>query len=60
MLGGELETTRHMRAGTADLQEAGKLARYFMLPKIEHGEYGPEAERVMTEVLDWLDRVAPN
>ena len=59
VLGGELETTEYMRDGTADLQEAGKLARYFMLPKSRHGEYGPEAERVMTEVLDWLERVAP-
>lgn len=60
VLGGELETTEYMRAGTAHLQEAGKLARYFMLPKARHGEYGPEAERVMSEVFDWLERVAPN
>jgi pimeloyl-ACP methyl ester carboxylesterase len=60
VLGGELETTEYMRNGTASLQEAGKLARYFMLPKSRHGQYGPEAERVMTEVFDWLERVAPN
>lgn len=59
VLGGELETTERMREGTADLQEAGKLARYFIIPKARHGEFGPEAERMMHDVLSWLVRVAP-
>jgi len=59
VLGGELETTESMREGTADLQEAGMLARYFMIPAAGHGSFGPEAETLMDEVLSWLLRVAP-
>ncbi|HVJ18616.1 MAG TPA: hypothetical protein VM686_24515 [Polyangiaceae bacterium] len=59
VLGGELETTGSMREGTADLQEAGKLARYFMIPAAGHGSFGPEPEVLMDEVLSWLVRVAP-
>lgn len=59
VLGGELETTERMREGTADLQEAGMLARYFMIPSAGHGSFGPQAEPLMDEILDWLVRVAP-
>lgn len=59
VLGGELETTERMREGTADLQEAGMLARYFMIPSAGHGSFGPRAEPLMDEVLSWLLRVAP-
>ncbi len=59
VLGGELETTGDMRLGTADLQEAGMLARYFMIPAAGHGSFGPEAETLMDDVLSWLVRVAP-
>jgi pimeloyl-ACP methyl ester carboxylesterase len=59
VLGGELETTERMRQGTADVQEAGKLARYFTIPSAKHGDYGPLAEQVMEGVFSWLLRVAP-
>jgi pimeloyl-ACP methyl ester carboxylesterase len=59
VLGGELETTEKMRDGTADLQEAGMLARYFVIREAGHGSFGPDAEPLMNEVFDWLLRVAP-
>jgi pimeloyl-ACP methyl ester carboxylesterase len=59
VLGGERETTEAMRDGTAALQEAGKLARYFLIPSARHGDFGPQAEPLMDEVFSWLTRVAP-
>lgn len=54
VFGGELETTRHMRLGAEVLSAAGKPARFFVLPAAKHGEYGPEGNRVMNEVLSWV------
>lgn len=54
VFGGELETTGHMRLGAEILSAAGKPARFFVLPAAKHGEYGPEGNRVMNEVLSWI------
>jgi predicted esterase len=54
VIGGELETYGHMLAGAEALQSAGKPARFFLLPKAEHGKYGPNGQRVMQEVLHWV------
>lgn len=54
VFGGEFETTYHMRSGTEVLAAAGKPARFFLLPSAKHGEYGPEGNRVIDEVLSWV------
>jgi len=54
VFGGERETTGHMRAGTEVLAAAGKPARFFLLPAAKHGEFGPEGNRVVGELLRWL------
>ncbi|HYJ09657.1 MAG TPA: hypothetical protein VEX18_11625 [Polyangiaceae bacterium] len=54
VFGGELETWGHMRAGAEVLAAAGKTARFFLFPKAKHGEFGPDGNRVMSEVFTWL------
>jgi pimeloyl-ACP methyl ester carboxylesterase len=54
MFGGEFEMTGHMRAGAEVLAAAGKPARFFLLPRAKHGEFGPDGKRVMGELLSWL------
>jgi predicted esterase len=54
ILGGELENTDHMRAGALALEEAGLRARFFLLPGVGHGAYGPEAPRILGDVFAWL------
>lgn len=43
-----------MRAGTEVLAAAGKPVRFFLLPAAKHGEFGPEGNRVVGEMLSWL------
>jgi predicted esterase len=54
VFGGELETFGHMQAGAEVLAAAGKTARFFLLPKAKHGEFGPDGNRVMGELFTWL------
>lgn len=54
VFGGQFETTWHMRIGAEVLAAAGKPARFFLLPRAKHGEYGPEGSRVLDEVLSWV------
>ena len=58
VLGGERETTGHMRAGAQILAAAGKPVRFFLLPAAKHGEFGPEGNRVVGELLTWLLQTA--
>jgi predicted esterase len=53
-LGGELETTEHMRAGFDALQAAGIASRFFTLDCAYHGYFGSNAEAQLTDVLDWV------
>lgn len=53
-LGGELETTRNMRAGYDALRGAGIRARFFTLDCAYHGWFGTNAEQQLAEVLDWV------
>lgn len=55
-LGGDQEKTDDMRASDLALQAAGVDSRFFLLPHSYHGTYGPEGQRVMSEVLQWLER----
>jgi pimeloyl-ACP methyl ester carboxylesterase len=54
ILGGERENTEHMRAGVDALSGAGLRARFFLLPRVGHGAYGPEAPQVLGQVFAWL------
>lgn len=54
ILGGELEDSSHMQEGHAALEQAGIVAKFFLLPNAHHGTYGPEGRRVMRDVFTWL------
>jgi len=60
VLGGELEEHQHMLEGTTDLIAHGLHARFFLLPRVHHGNYGPEGPRVVAQALNFVfDRPAP-
>jgi predicted esterase len=48
-----------MREGARALARSTVPSKLFVLPGAKHGQYGPEGERVMTEVLSFLSSVAP-
>ena len=54
VLGGELEDHSHMLKGALDLRDHGKRARFFLLPQVHHGSYGPQGRQVMTDVLEFV------
>lgn len=54
VFGGELEPFGRMRAGAEGLVAAGKTARFFLFPRAAHGDFGPQGNRMMGEVFDWL------
>lgn len=43
-----------MREGADETHKAGRPSRFFLLPGATHGKYGPDGERVMNEVLDFV------
>jgi hypothetical protein len=43
-----------MRAGAEVLAAAGRPARFFLLPAAKHGEFGPEGNRIVDDLLGWL------
>ncbi len=54
LLAGQKDRQDLMKIGLQSLEHASKPARFFELPGAEHGEFGPEGERVMSEVLDFV------
>ncbi|HEY2405120.1 MAG TPA: hypothetical protein VGI10_03910 [Polyangiaceae bacterium] len=60
VVGGEKEDTADMQRGTQDLQTAGKLARFFLLPGVDHGEFGADGNRVMSEALGFVLAPTPS
>ncbi len=56
---GERDRRDLMLLGTQALTRAGTPVKFFMFPGAEHGEFGPEGGRVMTEALAWLAATAP-
>lgn len=54
VLGGERELTTHMRSGVLMLQTRGVPVRFDTFPKAAHGDFGPDAERVMRDTFAWL------
>ncbi len=54
LVAGEKDAKKHIQAGRDALEKQGQPVKYLELPGAGHGEYGPEAQRVMAEGLDWL------
>jgi len=61
VFGGELEDTRDMLGGADDLIAAGFRARFFLLPGVDHGDFGGELEgnRALGEILAFVDGDQP-
>ncbi len=59
VMAGQLDAKKHLIEGEDALEKAGIRARYLELPNAGHGEYGPQALRVMGEGLDWLLKEVP-
>lgn len=53
-LGGELEDISHMIEGMERVRAAGRRARFFLLPGVHHGSYGPEGPAVVRSALEYL------
>jgi pimeloyl-ACP methyl ester carboxylesterase len=56
MMAGSRDRQKHMKGAARAFAKAGVPSEYFALPGAAHGEMGPEAERVMGQVLEWLAR----
>lgn len=54
IVAGEKDLKTHLSESAAKAQKAGVRAKYFELPGARHGEYGPEAVKVMGEALAWV------
>lgn len=54
LMAGSLDVRKPLRDAAADFIKAGRTARFVEIPGAKHGEYGPEAEAVMSDALDWI------
>ena len=56
VFGGELEDTHDMVSGTDDLIAAGYQAHFFLLPDVDHGDFGGDlaGNRALTEILGFV------
>jgi len=56
VFGGELEDTHDMMGGAEDLIAAGFQARFFLLPGVDHGDFGGElaGNLALSEILDFV------
>lgn len=54
LLAGDRDARGHLQQAAEDLTRRGVRARFTLLPDAAHGEYGPEAERVVGDGLRWL------
>lgn len=54
VFGGEKEDTHDMSGAAEDLLAAGREARFFLLPGVDHGDFGADGERMLGEVLDFV------
>jgi pimeloyl-ACP methyl ester carboxylesterase len=52
---GELEGGANARVAATNLRAAGITVGSFMLPGATHGVLGPDGQRVMGDVLSWLE-----
>ena len=58
VFGGEKEDTTDMLGGTGEMIAAGLHARFFLLPGVDHGDFGGEiaGNRAIAEILDFVSR----
>lgn len=54
VVAGAKDLKTHLQDSAAKAAKAGVHARYFELPGARHGEYGPDAVRVMGAALSWV------
>jgi hypothetical protein len=56
VFGGELEDTHDMLGGADDLVAAGLRAKFFLLPQVDHGDFGGElaGNRALAEILSFV------
>ncbi|MES1174899.1 MAG: hypothetical protein ABUL62_11280 [Myxococcales bacterium] len=61
VLGGELEDTTDMLGGADDLIAAGFQARFFLLPGVDHGDFGGElaGNRALSEIFAFVSDTGP-
>jgi len=61
VFGGELEDTSAMVGGADDLIAAGFRARFFLLPGVDHGDFGGElaGNLALSEILEFVSAPAP-
>ena len=61
VFGGELEDTTDMLGGADDMIAAGFQARFFLLPGVDHGDFGGElaGNRALAEILAFVSEPAP-
>jgi len=60
VFGGALENTSEMLSGADDLIAAGFQARFFLLPGVDHGDFGGElaGNLALSEILDFVSTPA--
>lgn len=54
LMAGEKDAKKHIQEGRDALEKQGNTVKYLELPGAHHGEYGPKAQLVMAQGLDWL------
>ena len=61
VFGGELENTREMVSGAEDLIADGFRAHFFLLPGVDHGDFGGElaGNLALSEILEFVSAPAP-
>jgi len=61
VFGGELENTSDMLGGAQDLIAAGFRARFFLLPSVDHGDFGGElaGNLALSEIFEFLATPEP-
>ncbi len=58
-IAGGRDRQEHLRKAADAMAQAGSPATFMLLPGAAHGEYGPDASRVMGEALAWAFTKAP-
>ena len=59
LIAGARDRREHLREAAEAMEKAGRPVTFMLLPGAAHGEYGPEASRVMGEALAWALAKAP-
>jgi predicted esterase len=59
VLAGGHDARGHLQAAAEEMADEGRRVRYVVLPEARHGEYGPDAERLVGEALRWILAAPP-